>query len=226
MTSRFKLLLPAMLLLAVIGCTLTTRHTIDAHITVDIRHIQQEAGTVLDYVEGKRDTLPGLDAVAPQSSLMQRMVAPFRFTQVAYAAELKETSSPLVVQIATEMRKRFDALQALRQQQIIGENNRGYVELRPVDMETEQKNEAQRLVAAENADRKALYREVVRLNRADNVSVSTVEQIYHAERLSRARAGEAFQLPSPGKAFDDFRNTAVGKKLGSAAQPDAWVVIP
>jgi uncharacterized protein YdbL (DUF1318 family) len=226
MRNRFTLFSPALLLLAVIGCTLTTRHTIDAHITVDIRHIEQQAENVLDYVEGKSDSLPGLEADAPQSSLLQRMTAPFHFTQVAYAAELKETSSPLVAQIATEMRKRFDELQVLRQQKIIGENNRGYVEVRPVEMETEQKNEAQRLTAAENADRKALYGEVARLNKADNVSVSTVEQIYHIERLNRAKSGESFQLPDAGPAFDDLKATALGKKLGSAAQPGAWVVIP
>ena len=36
-----------------LGCVIRTEHRIDAHITLDIRHIDQ-AENVLDYVEGRR----------------------------------------------------------------------------------------------------------------------------------------------------------------------------
>ena len=228
MKRRHRLILPVALFLAVAGCTLTTRHTIDAHITVDIRHITQQAENVLDFVEGKTDTLPGLENVSPTSSLLDRMSAPFRFTQVAHAAELKETSSPLVAQIATQMRNRFQELQAFKTRQAIGENNRGYVELRPEAdaLETGERTAAERIVAAENNDRRALYREIARLNRADGITVVKVEEIYYLERLNRARSGEIFQLPAGGAVLDDFRQSATGRRLGEAVRPNAWVAIP
>ena len=80
-------------------------------------------------------------------------------------------------------------------------------------------------MADENKDRKALYREVARLNSEQSVSVSTVEGIYATARLKRAKTGEIFQLPPAGKEFDAFKASAVGKKLGGKCVPKAWVTI-
>jgi hypothetical protein len=45
------------------GCIIRTHHTIDAHITVDIRRVEQQVDNVLDFVTGETDTLP---AVTPE----------------------------------------------------------------------------------------------------------------------------------------------------------------
>lgn len=218
-------------LMAALGCLIRTQHTIDAHITVDIRHIAEQAEGVLDFVEGKSDTLPGLEEAPADDSTswfhdVLDAMAPI---QVAHAAgELKETSSPLVREIAVGMRERYDEIAALKKKGCLGENNRGYLELRDCEAmeDADAKNAAQKLLAKENEGRKALYNEVARLNRKDGVSVATVERIYAVERLNRAKSGEIFQLPPPGEAFEDFKSSAKGKALGDKCQPNAWVTIP
>ncbi|MCC6143495.1 MAG: DUF1318 domain-containing protein [Candidatus Hydrogenedentes bacterium] len=220
------------LALIVAGCVLRTEHTINAHVTLDIRHIEDQADNVLDYVEGKSDAIPGMPAApAPaaadgSTSWLRHAVDFLSPIQVAYAAELQE-SSPLITQIATKMRGRFDALEALRRDACLGENNRGYVELRDCAAfsDAQKKNEAQQLLSEENKDRKALYAEVARLNADQGITVSTVENIYAGKRILRGKSGEVYQLPPAGEYFDAVKDSAVCKSLGAECKPNAWVTL-
>lgn len=223
MPIRSLALLTAAAIVAV-GCVITTHHTIDAHVTVDIRHIEKQADDVLDFIEGEKDTLPPIKTPAPDkaSNLLRSLdLAPI---QVAYAAELKENSAE-IREIAQRLRARNSQVEALKKQNLAGESNRGYVELRGTIADANTKNEVQRLVAEENADRKALYNAIAALNADANVTLSMVERVYAQKRLERARTGEIFQLPPSGEDFDKFKSSAVGKKLGADAQPNAWVTI-
>lgn len=230
--NRVTFSLGAAVLLLALGCVITTKHTIDAHITVDIRHIEKQADAVLDFVEGKTDALPGAPEAqqeAPKKTgtpMLYRVIDLVNPMRSAYAAELKETS-PLVTQIAKKMKERHPQLEAFKAKGCAGENNRGQVELRPCGETSspDKKNEAQQLIASENADRKALYREVASLNQESNVTVGTVERIYAQKRLERAQPGQLFQLPDAGADFDAFKNSALGKKLGADCAPGAWVTI-
>ena len=232
MTKRIVAAFGIVSLMTALGCLIRTEHTIDAHITVDIRHIAEQAEGVLDFVEGKSDQLPGLEGAPADepTSWFRNVLNAIAPVRVAYAAEqeLKKTSSPLVREIAVGMRERYEAIEALKEKNCFGENNRGYLELRPCEAmeDAEAKNEAQKLLALENKGRKALYNEIARLNKDDGVSVSTVERIYAVERLNRAESGEIFQLPPPGAAFEDFKKSAKGKALGDKCKPNAWVTIP
>lgn len=214
---------------AVAGCVLRTEHKIDAHIVVDIRHIEQQADEILDYVEGKSDTLPDLPGMneTEQTSWVRDAIDFMQPVQVAYAQEMK-TESPLITRLVENMRERHESLKALKDRGIVGENNRGYPEIIDADRfeNSEEKNEGQRLVAAETADRKALYREIARLNKENNFTVSAIERIYAQTRLERAESGDHFQLPPPGKDFDDFMASRVGTQLPKDAKPEDWVVIP
>ena len=104
----------------------------------------------------------------------------------------------------------------------------GFLDLHKAELLTnaEEKNRVQRIIAAENADRKALYQEVARLNRDQNLSVSKVEKIYALEWFKRAKSGELIQLPKAGEDFNTFKATKNGKALGAQAKPEAWVVTP
>ena len=228
--------------LVVLGCVIRTESKIDAHITLDIRHISAQAENVLDFVEGKTDALPGVDpaAAAPAAddkgkkanpgptSWMRRALEGLSPMQVAYADQLKVTASPLVAEIAGKMRQRNPEITRLKQAGCVGESNRGYVEVRDCDetRDPAKRNAAQKTISEENKDRKALYNEIARLNSSQGVTVSTVEGIYAMERLHRADSGEAFQLPPAGPDFDGVKKSALGQKLGDKCVPDAWVVIP
>lgn len=213
--------------LVVAGCVLRTEHKIDAHITLDIRHIQDQAAATLDYIEGKTDAVPGLEATPAPASLLRHTLDFLSPMGVAYAQDLK-SDSPLSKQILDSLRARHGKVDAMKKQGCFGENNRGYIELRDCDglKEAAAKNDAQKLLAEENKDRKALYNEVARLNKDTGVSVSTVETVYALEHVQRASSGEVVQLPAAGEHFDTLKASAAGKKLGDKLQPGAWVTMP
>lgn len=209
------------------GCVVRTEHTINAHITVDIRHIEEQADDVLDFIEGKSDALPAATAEAPKpTSYFQNFLRLIDPAPMASAAEL--TLSPLAQDILKKMQSRNDDVAALKATGCFGENNRGYIELRDCDAlkDAEKRNKAQQLLAEENKDRKAFYNEVARINKEANVTVSAVEAVYAQKRLMRAKSGEAAQLPPAGADFDEFKASAAGGRLGDKCQPSAWVTIP
>ncbi len=215
-------------LLVILGCVVIP-DTFEAHITIDIRHVEEQADHVLDYVEGKTETIEEVKVPAPQSMLRRTIdfLSPIR---VAYAAEqdseMKDTS-PLITQIADSMKKRFPEVEALKKTGAVGENNRGLLELvKPDALENDDaRNAAQRTISADNEDRKALYKEVARINSEQSLKVATVERVYAQKRLERAKPGELFQLPPAGADFDAFAASTPGKKLGGACRADAWVTI-
>lgn len=219
--------LSAVAMLALVGCVIRTEHKIDAHITLDIRHVQEQAEGVLDYIEGKSDELPGFEEGAEPTSWLHRALDAIDPFETVNAAEMK-TDSAKVKEIATALRKNNDGIAALKKDGCLGETNRGYVELKDCDglKEADAKNTAQKLVEDENKGRKALYNEIARLNKDDGISVTKVEQIYAVERLKRGKSGEQYQLPSAGELFDDIKGSDVGKKLGDKCKADAWVTIP
>lgn len=213
-----------------LGCVIRTQHTIDAHVRLDIRYIQDQADDVLDFIEGERETLPALTPAGRTSALRNGLecvwdaVAPIR---VAHAQELK-TTSPAIRELATRMRDRHPEVEALKTAGAFGENNRGYLALfeNAAVAAPERKNAAQQLLAAENADRKALYAEIARLNADQRISVSQVERIYAQRRLERGRSGELFQLPGAGEDLERFRRSEMGRELGDRVGPEVWVTLP
>ncbi len=219
-------LFSAAFLALLVGCVVIP-DTFTADISIDIRHINAQADEVLDYVEGKSDVLPGLGGSEDdQTSWLDTTIDFLMPMKTVDAAEIKDTS-PRVKQIAQAMKGRYGDVAAAKQSGAIGENNRGFLEL--VDAAAlpneEAKNSTQRLIAAENDDRKALYKEVARINSEQNLTVSTVEAVYAQKRLERAKPGEKFELPTAGGNFDAFKSSPNGAKLGGAATPGAWVTI-
>ncbi len=210
-----------------INCVLQTKHTIEAHITLDIRNVQEQAGTLLDYVEKKTDELP----VKANESLPEKtssVSSGFQIFTPAYAENLL-TISPLAKEIADRMRERFEDIENLKNQGCVAENNRGYLELKECDAlkEAERKNEIQRLLSDENKDRKALYKEIANLNKnIPAMSISKVESIYALERIQRAKTGQIIQIPEDNEDFQKVKNSALGQKLGEKCTPGAWITVP
>lgn len=223
---RFSNIATVVALVLVLGCVVIP-DTFNANITVTIRHIEEQADQILDYVEGKTDSLPGLaEGEAENTSLLRRAIQYLSPIQVAYAAELNQ-SSPRIKQIATQMKNRFAEVQAAKSTGAVGESNRGLLELVKPDRigDSDEKNRIQRVIAADNDDRKALYKEVARINKDQNLTVSAVERVYAQERLGRAKAGDLYQLPPTGSDFDKFKNSAAGKRLGAQCVAGGWATI-
>ena len=151
----------AAFLAAILGC-INIPDTFEARIYIDIRHIEEQADKFLDYVEGKSETLPSFSAPAEENQDSRARFFPTQFAALfesnkAYAQALKE-DSPLVKQIADSMKARHAQIEAVKRTGAVGENNRGFVEV--VDASkfggADAENEGQRLVTAENEDKRAL----------------------------------------------------------------------
>jgi len=217
-----------LMVLILLGCVLRTEHTIDAHIRVDVRHVQEQADAVLDYVEGRTDTLPGEESgEGTGRSSLQRILQALNPIQVAHASEsLRETSAE-VTRLADSMRERHSDIEELKEDGCVGEDNRGYLSYFGCDdLEPEEEEEVRELVEEENEDRQALYEEIARLNAEDGVTVQQVERIFAERRLQRAESGHHVQLPPAGPELEEFRNTAAGRRLDDEVQPNAWVELP
>lgn len=209
-----------------LGCIMMPA-TFDSRIVPDLRPIEEHAELLLDYIEGRTDALPSAETPEPtETSLLNGVIGLLIPVRIAYAAEF-DGVSPAVTQAAEAMRARNRDILALKKGGSTGENFRGLLEMvhPEVFTDNEEKNAAQRLVAAENKNRKALYREIAQLNREQNLLVSVVERVHAGKRLERARPGDLFQLPPAGADFDAFKASPAGKRLGGTCQPEAWVTI-
>lgn len=205
-----------------VGCVVIP-NTFDANINVTIRHIEEQADGFLDYVEGTTDSLEGGD----KTSFLRKswnFVSPI---QTAYAAETNQ-NSPRVKQIGAKMKERYSNVTAIKKSGAVGESNRGMLELVKPDAigDAEKKNQIQRIIAAENGDRKALYNEIARLNKDQNLNVGQVEKIYAKQYIQRAKKGDLIQMPKAGPAFDAIKGSGLGKALGGKCTPGAWVAKP
>lgn len=216
--------------LIILGCTLRTEHVIDARIRLEIHHIEDQADSALDFISGETDEAPDIEIDAKKNgengAWMRPIFGALSPFQTAYAQP--SSGSDEAKKRLVNMRERFPELTARKKLGYVGENNRGYVEvLEHADYEEddERKNEVQRLVAAENEDRKAYYREIVQANDELN-SVTTVERAYALAYFKRGQSGQWFETPPAGDALDAYRETPQGKKLGEALKPAVWVQLP
>ena len=209
-----------------IGCVVIP-DTFDANINITIRHVEEQADDLLDFVEGESTTLEG-DVDASNSSSLERAVDYLSPMHVTYAAESSSKNSPRMKQIAGSMKKRYPLVENIKKTGAVGESNRGFLELVKAELitETEKTNELQRIMAAENKDRKALYQEVARINSDQNMTIGTVEKVYAAKRIERAKKGDLIQIPKTGAAFDKFKASKTGKALGDQCKAGAWVKRP
>ncbi len=231
-----------------VGCVVIP-DTFDANINVTIRHIEEQADDFWDEVEEdadssarklnehvddfwddvKEDANSSEDkADGSKLSYLERAINFLSPIQVAYAAEGGGGTSPRLDQIKAKIKQRFGDVRTIKKTGAVGESNRGLLELQFPEKisNTEQKNEIQRILAAENQDRKALYKEIARLNKDQNMTVATVEQVHAASLMKRAKAGDLVQCPKAGGNFDKFKATAIGKKIGGKAKAGAWVTVP
>lgn len=229
-----------------VGCVVIP-NTFDANINVTIRHIEEQAGEFWgDVAEGAAaDKESSANAIQPsmkwidaaqstttamyakaEPSYVRRAVNFLSPIQVAYAAE--DSTSPRMEQIKAKITERFNDVRKIKSTGAVGESNRGMLELvKPENISgDEQKNEVQRIIAAENQDRKALYNEVARLNKDQNMTVATVEQVHAATLMKLAKSGDLVQVPGDAGELEKFKATPIGKSLGAQATPNAWVTVP
>ncbi len=117
----------------------------------------------------------------------------------AYAQEVPEpeVTNPAIRAIIESRASRLTQINDYKSRGVIGENNRGALEVRDLDAISDLRARAdvQKLVRAENADREQLYKEIAA---AKNIDVSQLDKIRatYAETLrNNSRPGDWIQMP-------------------------------
>jgi hypothetical protein len=100
--------------------------------------------------------------------------------------DIKEMT-PAVKSALDGRKARFADLKALKTQGVVGENNRGYVETLGGD------KSSKAVVAAENKDRKLVYKAIVEQNKLGPGALATVEAVFARVQRDKAEPGEKVQ---------------------------------
>ena len=109
-------------------------------------------------------------------------------TSVCFAANYDyKTMTPDIEQALKNRQARYQQLQSLKQEGVIGENNKGYV--------TDLKNNAASasLAAAENQDRRVLYEALASQNNLGGSGLLEVQRAFAEVQRDKAAAGDMVQ---------------------------------
>ena len=112
----------------------------------------------------------------------------FAFSSVSYDLK-KET--PEVKNAIQSRQSRFETIRDLKASGLIGENNRGYLEVIH-----QRGTSGKGFVEAENADRRTIYNAIVAQNLLPPSALAQVEAAFAEVQRDRAHSGESIQLPS------------------------------
>ncbi len=219
-----------------------TVHRIDAHIVLDIRQIQQEASEVEGYVRGDDDPT---SLTAGEQPTSWNWNPPASATPTDYPwwawlsfspgaranapeleVEVGEVTADDANQAKERRKERGKRIEAELQAHHLGENDRGYVEVRlPKDHEDKElSRKLIELAKEENKDRKTIHVEIAQRQGGELRDVlPAVEKIFAKSiRDKKLKKGHLFQAPRDKKDFETFKKGELGKKYKDA-KPGAWL---
>lgn len=173
-------------LLGAVGCRATLAGDpdrpikIEAHVTIDVRQIKEEAHSIEDLVSGG-NTAPAKPAAQKPLARLESWLVP-----QAFAAEL----SPEAMDAVNARRDRFAQLKSAKAQGSIGEDNQGHVQALGGG------SAAQQMAADENRDRETIYQAQIAQKGLPAEAINTIRATFAQEQRERAEPGEKIQLPS------------------------------
>ena len=114
----------------------------------------------------------------------------------AYAAAVDvNVSTPAIRNLKASLASRFPQLQPLYGKGAIGETNTGLLAIRDIGaLSLKEKADANRLVEQENADRQALYAEIIRANSLDMSKLAEVQRLFANSWRDKSSPGWWIQL--------------------------------
>jgi uncharacterized protein YdbL (DUF1318 family) len=156
--------------------------------------VQEAADRIVQEV--RPEAAPqGSQEPAPQSSRAPRGLAqPFwgwLGPRQACAAEVDiNVSTPAIRELKASIKSRFSQLEPYYRQGAVGENNQGYVDLKEAGgLDLRQRADVNRLIQAENADRKRLYEEIIKANNFGAEFLPQVAKLFANSWRKEAPAG-------------------------------------
>jgi uncharacterized protein len=148
--------------------------------------IQKAADQIVDDVRKTPEQKPGEGLEqkpgdkTDKTNLWGRIRVAYIGPEEAYAAAVDvNVSTPAIRALKTSMAGRFPQLQPLYGKGAIGETNTGLVAIRDTGaLSLKEKADLNRLVGEENADRQALYTEIIRANNLDMGTLAEVQKLF------------------------------------------------
>jgi uncharacterized protein YdbL (DUF1318 family) len=136
----------------------------------------------------------------PQGSLLwpalYRVRVAFSFTPPSAMAQTPDIniSTPGIRRLIDSRKQRYGSLAPLLQRCVLGENNRGLLDLRPTPgVSLKDKASAQALLGQENRDRQQLYQELAKANELPANRIDEIAKIFAAVNRREARPGWCIQ---------------------------------
>jgi len=175
----WKKIIPFMIFLGLISC-------VTVNIYFPAEEVRKTAEEIVGEVRGQAEQ------TGPQSFLLQRL---FQFSCLfapseAHAQAETTVSNGAIRAVKERLKQRAPQLAPFFDQGVIGESNNGYVRIiASGSLDMKQKAAVNRLVEAENKDRRQLYQEIVRALNLDSSQLSRVESIFASEWQQTARPG-------------------------------------
>ena len=174
-------------LLGAVGCHATLAGDpdrpikIEAHVTIDVRQIKEEARSIEDLVSGGGAAAPAKPAAQKPMARLDNWLVP-----QAFAAEL----SPEAMAAVNSRRDRYAQLKQYKAQGQIGEDNQAHVKALGGG------SAAEALAADENRDRETIYQMQVAQKGLPADAINAIRATFAQEQRERAEPGEKIQLPS------------------------------
>jgi len=164
------------ILIAIVTALLFTLACVTVNVYFPAAEVQSAADKIVGEVRGSQSSATGDEAGAKESMLRRslRMIIPFE--RCAYAQADINITTPNIRALKEKMKKRFESLQPLYDQGVVGETNDGLLEIRLVEgLGLKEKADAKKLVEAENEDRENLYAEIIKAN--DTLSSADLPEV-------------------------------------------------
>jgi len=119
----------------------------------------------------------------------------------AYAASdevaAPEITNPAIRKIIDSRAARLAAVNALKAEGVIGENNQALIEVRNLEavQGLRERADAQKVVKDENADREQLFKEIAAAKNVDLAQLPKIQATYAETLREKAKPGDWIQLP-------------------------------
>lgn len=155
--------------------------------------IQKAADEIVDDVRKQPQQKPEQQPEKKEGKTS--LLEPLRFIRLglaeAYAAALDvNVSTPGIRSLKASLANRFPQLQPLYSKNAIGEANNGLVVIRDTGaLSLKEKADLNRLVEQENADRQALYAEIIRASNLDMGKLSEVQRLFANSWREKSSSG-------------------------------------
>jgi len=160
--------------------------------------IQKAADQIVDEVRKTPEQKPEQkqEQKKDKTSFLEWLrFASFGPSEAHAAAVDVNVSTPAIRGLKASMANRFPQIQPLYTKGAVGETNNGLVAIRDISaLSLKEKADLNRLVDQENADRQALYTEIIKANNLDMGTMGELQRLFANSWRDRSSPGWSIQL--------------------------------